>query len=113
MRWTLWGLLGVVVLGALFWAFEPIIRGTDSETTLAPSPAQTPAGTPGPNDPVLVGAGDIASCARDGDEETALLLDHVVANGIETGVVTAGDNAYDGVINHEIERRAGPNVARD
>jgi hypothetical protein len=39
---------------------------------------------------VLVGAGDIASCASPGDEATAELLDSI------PGVVfTAGDNAYD------------------
>src|SRR2546426_3951255 len=112
MRWTLWGLLGVVVLGALYWTFEPIIRGTDSETTLAPSPAQTPAGTPGPNDPVLVGAGDIASCASDGDEKTALLLDQIVATGIETVVFTAGDNAYESGTIQEFEQCYGPSWGR-
>src|SRR5947209_4320879 len=40
---------------------------------------------------VLLGAGDIASCASDGDEATAALLDTL------PGVVfTAGDNAYPG-----------------
>jgi hypothetical protein len=41
------------------------------------------------NDPVLVGAGDIASCASSGDEATANLLD-----GIPGTVYTLGDNAY-------------------
>jgi len=41
-------------------------------------------------DPVLVGAGDIASCALDGDATTAALLD-----GIAGTVFTAGDNAYE------------------
>jgi hypothetical protein len=40
-------------------------------------------------DPVLVGAGDIASCSSLGDEATAKLLD-----GIPGTVFTAGDNAY-------------------
>jgi hypothetical protein len=40
-------------------------------------------------DPVLVGAGDIASCNLDGDEETARLLDTIPGT-----VFTAGDNAY-------------------
>ena len=44
----------------------------------------------GPGDPVLVGAGDIASCSSDGDEATAKLLD-----GIAGTVFTAGDNAYE------------------
>jgi hypothetical protein len=41
------------------------------------------------SDPVLVGAGDIASCGSTGDEATANLLD-----GIEGTVFTLGDNAY-------------------
>jgi acid phosphatase type 7 len=43
-----------------------------------------------PQPTILVGAGDIASCASDGDEATAAL----VAN-IPGQVFTAGDNAYD------------------
>jgi hypothetical protein len=42
-------------------------------------------------DPVLVGAGDIASCGSTGDEATARLLAGI--NG--TVVATLGDNAYD------------------
>jgi hypothetical protein len=42
-----------------------------------------------PTVPVLVGAGDIASCTRTGDEATAALLDSIP--GI---VFTTGDNAY-------------------
>jgi hypothetical protein len=44
----------------------------------------------GQNDPVLVGAGDIASCASSGDEATANLLD-----GISGTVFNLGDNAYE------------------
>src|SRR5262245_30572838 len=53
--------------------------------------AQEPAPpvTPAPRDPVLVGAGDIASCSSDGDEQTARLLDK-----IEGTVFTLGDNVY-------------------
>jgi acid phosphatase type 7 len=40
-------------------------------------------------DPVLVGAGDIASCSRQGDEATAKLLDNISGT-----VYTLGDNAY-------------------
>src|SRR5215203_7347110 len=42
-------------------------------------------------DPVLVGAGDIASCTSTGDEATASLLEGI--NG--TVVATLGDNAYE------------------
>lgn len=38
---------------------------------------------------VLVGAGDIADCQSDGDEQTARLLDSIAGT-----VFTAGDNAY-------------------
>lgn len=40
-------------------------------------------------DPVLVGAGDIADCARSGDEATAKLLDAIPGT-----VFTTGDNVY-------------------
>lgn len=43
-----------------------------------------------PVEAVLVGAGDIASCASAGDEQTAKLLDNI--SGI---VFTAGDNVYE------------------
>jgi PKD repeat protein len=43
-----------------------------------------------PLDPVLVGAGDIASCSSKGDEATAALLDAIPGT-----VFTAGDNAYE------------------
>ena len=41
------------------------------------------------SDPILAGAGDIASCASTGDEATAELLD-----AIDGTVFTAGDNVY-------------------
>jgi hypothetical protein len=47
------------------------------------------ASPPPSDDPVLVGAGDIASCSSSGDEATANLLD-----GIAGTVFTLGDNAY-------------------
>jgi hypothetical protein len=43
-----------------------------------------------PADPVLVGAGDIASCGQTDDDATAALLDRIGGT-----VFTAGDNAYD------------------
>jgi len=52
----------------------------------------------GPPDPILVGAGDIASCASDGDEATATVLDGVFPPDARTErghVFTLGDNAYD------------------
>ena len=53
---------------------------------LRPPPPPPP---PPSGDPVLVGAGDIATCAGTGDEATAALLD-----GIPGTVFTLGDNAY-------------------
>jgi hypothetical protein len=44
---------------------------------------------PSANDPVLIGAGDIASCNNKGDEETAQLVASIPGT-----VFTAGDNAY-------------------
>jgi hypothetical protein len=44
---------------------------------------------PGQRPPVLVGAGDIATCGSANDDSTAALLDN-----IEGTVFTAGDNAY-------------------
>lgn len=49
----------------------------------------TPPLTPLTGAEVLVGAGDIASCAAGGDEATAALLDRIPGT-----VFTAGDNAY-------------------
>ena len=47
-------------------------------------------------DPVFVGAGDIASCSRSGDEATAKLLEDMVAAAPSTTTVyTTGDNAYE------------------
>ena len=54
------------------------------------SAAVTPAAGDAAGDPVLVGAGDIASCYERGDGRTARLLD-----GIPGTVFTTGDNAYD------------------
>ncbi len=48
-----------------------------------------PAPKPPPADPVLVGAGDIASCKEEGDEQTAALLDTIPGT-----VFTLGDNVY-------------------
>lgn len=46
-------------------------------------------------DPILVGAGDIASCSSFGDEATAKLLDSIFAGGATGSVFTAGDDVYD------------------
>lgn len=59
--------------------------------------ATSPAPTPSPLPPILVAAGDIATCTGDGAEATAQLLDGLFPAGtpVERGVVaTLGDNAY-------------------
>jgi hypothetical protein len=64
-------------------------------------------------DPVFVGAGDIASCARTADEATAKLLDHVVAAAPSTTTVfTTGDNAYESGTPSEFTNCYHPNWGR-
>ena len=64
--------------------------GTATASPTASPSAVTPQPSPA-GDPVLVGAGDIASCGLDGDSQTAKLIE-----GIPGAVFTAGDNAYEG-----------------
>lgn len=62
---------------------SPIPSPTASSTpTASPTPTLTPA--------VLIGAGDIAVCGVDGDEQTAAILDAYP----QSVIFTAGDNAY-------------------
>ena len=44
---------------------------------------------------IFVGAGDIASCAKDGDTKTALLMESILNANPTAWAFTAGDNAYD------------------
>jgi acid phosphatase type 7 len=68
----------------------PTITNTPPITLTPPiTITNAPSDTPIPEIAVLVGAGDIASCASDGDEATASLLD-----GIAGTVFTTGDNVY-------------------
>jgi hypothetical protein len=62
---------------------------------------------PPPTDPVLVGAGDIASCSSTGDEATAMLLDNIAGT-----VVTLGDNVYDNGTAAEYTNCYGPSWGR-
>lgn len=66
---------------------------TPTPTEIQPSPpteTATPPDTPIPEeDPVIVGAGDIADCDSRGDEATAALLDRIPGT-----VFTTGDHAY-------------------
>jgi acid phosphatase type 7 len=58
-------------------------------------------------DPVLMGAGDIASCSSTGDEATAKLLDSISGT-----VFTAGDNAYDSGTSAEFSNYYQPTWGR-
>jgi hypothetical protein len=102
------GLTGVIGRAPAATPRGTVIAAASSSATAVPStateapasPSTSTSTTPGSSaptvapppmdDPVLVGAGDIASCDSDGDEATAALLDRI--DGI---VFTAGDNAYD------------------
>ena len=61
----------------------------------------------GLDDPVLVGAGDIASCSSSGDEATANLLDD-----IEGTVAVFGDNVYESGTITEYRDCYGPSWGR-
>jgi hypothetical protein len=73
-------------------------------TTVASTPTFPPTPT---GDPILVGAGDIAYCADDGDEATASLLD-----GISGTVFTTGDNVYPDGTAEEFADCYGPSWGR-
>jgi hypothetical protein len=83
---------------------------TDPATAIVgPSPAATapgPVATEGPS-AVLVGAGDIAVCGQDGDEQTAALLDAIPGT-----VFTVGDNVYDVGTEHEFRECYQPSWGR-
>jgi hypothetical protein len=64
-------------------------------------------------DPVFVGSGDIASCARSGDEATAKLIGDIVAAApATTTVFTTGDNAYESGTASEFANCYVPNWGR-
>ena len=115
---------GVVLLGG---RSRPAASTSPSAAAAASGPARptlvTPSGLPasagasapsaGPSGSsasgfVLVGAGDIASCASDGDEATAKLLD-----SLDGTVFTLGDNAYERGTKDEFERCYGPTWGRE
>lgn len=89
MKFLYFGLIGLLLLGCVPVPTPMTATPTFTETQPPPpTPTETP--TPIPeNDPVLVGAGDIANCNGNGDEATANLLDNIPGT-----VFTAGDNAY-------------------
>lgn len=73
----------------------PAISPTSPPTTpTSAPPTETTTATPSPSpapEAVLLAAGDIAACSRDGDAATAAIL----AQHPEATVQTLGDNAYD------------------
>lgn len=70
--------------------------------TVTPTPTPLP-----PGEAVMVGAGDIASCAGNGDNATATLLD-----GIGGTVFTVGDNVYEDGAPGRFENCYGPTWGR-
>jgi acid phosphatase type 7 len=59
------------------------------------------------NDPILIGAGDIAKCDSPGDEATAALIAPKLKNPLVT-VFTLGDNVYEYGTTEEWRRCYGP-----
>ena len=91
MRFLYFSLICLLLLGCL--PVPEQLTETPTPTmsqTSTPTMTAIPPGTPTPgDDPVLVGAGDIADCDSAGDEATAALLDSIPGT-----VFTTGDNVY-------------------
>jgi hypothetical protein len=70
----------------------PPSHAQSSSETAVPSDTPAPSGTQAQSggDPVLIAAGDIASCISSGDEATAALVDNISGT-----VATLGDNVYE------------------
>jgi len=104
--------IGLLLAGCMSPTEQPTptaIASTPALTPTIPSTAQpTATDTAQPvEDPILVGAGDIAYCSDDGDEATASLLD-----GISGTVFTTGDNAYPDGTAEEFANCYGPSWGR-
>jgi acid phosphatase type 7 len=93
-------LLNLLLVGCMPSPVEPTATAQPSTAVATLAGTDTPipgltstaaiTNTPSPmDDPVLVGAGDIAHCSSNGDEATAAILDR-----IEGTVFTTGDNVY-------------------
>ena len=87
--------------------FRGRVRILASTAIAALVAALVPFTTASAADPVLVGAGDIASCSRTQDEATARLIDRIP--GI---VFTAGDNVYERGTTAEFSRCYAPGWGR-
>ena len=99
----------VIAAGALAAALAAAAPGpppTPPRPAAAVTPPPAPA-TASPSDPVLVGAGDIASCKEEGDELTAALLDK-----IDGTVFTLGDNVYPDGTSDQFRRCYEPSWGR-
>jgi hypothetical protein len=83
-------------------ATGPSAAAATEARTEAATPSAPPI-TAAPDEAILVGAGDIASCTSRGDEATAAILRQV-----EGTVFTAGDNAYDAGSIGQFESCYGP-----
>lgn len=92
--------LGLVVLIAAVAVVLYVLLGTSPGTSSGSDPW------------VMVGAGDIAECPTQGDEDTAAILDAVVADHPDAVVFTTGDNAYPGGSLSEYDDCYGPSWGR-
>jgi hypothetical protein len=90
---------GVAAGAATIRATAGGVSGSSTITVTSPPPPS--------DDPVIVGAGDIASCSSTGDEATATVLD-----GIAGTVFTLGDNAYSNGTATEYTNCYGPSWGR-
>ena len=81
-----------------------VSTGASAPATGSVAPSES---APVAADPVLVGAGDIGTCASTNDDDTAALLD-----GIDGTVFTAGDNAYESGTIAEFRECYDPNWGR-
>lgn len=78
---------------ALVWSLAVVVftaSGCEPRGGITPPPTDTTPPPPRDTIEVMVGAGDIANCRWDEDEQTAALIDTIAGT-----VFTLGDNAYD------------------
>ena len=100
----------VLLIGAVAFGISRQLQAT-SAPSIPPSASITSDGITS-DSIVFVGAGDIAECPTQGDEQTAELIDEVVADHPDAVVFTTGDNAYDGGSLEEYEACYGPSWGR-
>ncbi len=105
----LFGIGAVLLAGAIGPLSGEARRGiaSDCASVCAPALADAPLARVSSGDPVILAAGDIASCASSGDEATATLLD-----GLAGTVITLGDNVYESGTVSEFTNCYGPSWGR-